>query len=218
MTIGARRSVLNSVTEVEKILRQTKKRKISAAASLYPDIPEELVSYWIRGIRDSQSAVAAILVLWKIVPGHRNRFKKEKMFVHLAHLAYANRYNGRWSLVQELLELREHSLIAIISKILENESTNYLFGNLIPLTQRLLSKTEKRTYYRSVKTDSRPVRYPQRKRGYSDRGHWSPSSSWKPKRIHPSRLPEPRKDLRPLVVHNDSPYLFSVKEKVKNSE
>lgn len=218
MTLGVQRSILNSVVEVEKILRQTKKRKISAAASLYSDIPEELVSYWIRGIRDSQTAVAAILALWEIVPGHRNRFKKEKIIVHLAHLAYANSYNGRWSLVQKLLELREHSLIAIISKILESESTNYLFGNLLPLTQRLLSRIEKRTYYRSVITDSRPVRYPQRKRGYSDKGHWSPSSSWKPKRIHPSRLPEPREDRRPLVVHDDSPYLFPVKEKVKNPE
>lgn len=91
-------------------------------------------------------------------------WETERIYFQLGQRAYLSQYKSLWNHVQGLLELKSQTFIEMIKYFLEhignfNDLSNYLDGRL-----RVKAK-----YYTSV-LDKRPIRYPQRKRGYDDKG------------------------------------------------
>lgn len=74
----------------------------------------------------------------------------------------ANNYQGDWSLLSKVLQLRS-SKIALLGFIRENFHKRMLYGNLLPKGEKIYKEL-------TVVISLYPVNAPQRKRGYSDKG------------------------------------------------
>jgi hypothetical protein len=83
------------------------------------------------------------------------------------------RLEGDWFLVGQLLKQDTGLQVYVIWKtVLASMSLQDWFGNFVPRLRRAMRALRWRTVYFSVVTDPRPVRWPQRKRGYDDKGSW----------------------------------------------
>jgi hypothetical protein len=89
------------------------------------------------------------------------RFKEK-----LANTAYKNNYQGKWELLQELLEQSPHYLGIIAKTVTSNFSSEDIYGNLIPLMKKMCKLMK----LRRKRNKRIRIRKPQRKRGYNDKG------------------------------------------------
>lgn len=112
----------------------------------------------------------------------------------LAHRAYANNYQGKWELVQEVLELELSQPEELEAWFIKVGLANEFFGVILPDAEKI----ERRVNYRDMSRPSNHyVRRTQRIRGYRDKG-----SCRLPHEHHGiPPTPEEREDRRPLVHH-----------------
>lgn len=134
------------------------------------------------------------LIFW-ITANDIPYWETERLYTTMAQKAYMAQYEGLWSKVQAMLELETQDFISMTKYFLEhigtfNDLSNYLTGKGVTLKPK---------YYDSV-LDKRPVRYPQRKRGYDDKG-----SRRLPHEYHGEDLVSPdtreREDRRKHIAH-----------------
>lgn len=110
----------------------------------------------------------------------------------IAQKAYLHNYEGEWSTVQEALEQRIQTPREFYKWFLQRRSPEEFFGNLQKKARRLLR------IIRIKKRDPHgPVHYPQRKRGYRDKGTYVPPHR---PRVEPPEK-SPRVDRRRMVRH-----------------
>lgn len=87
----------------------------------------------------------------------------------IAQKAYSSNYEGEWEIVQQMLELDPKTPRQFYEQFLQDRSPEEFFGNLKRRARRLI---------RIIKFKKRdphgPVRVPQRKRGYNDKGTYVP--------------------------------------------
>jgi hypothetical protein len=147
-------------------------RKIAAEASSCPDSPKEL---WVSGefLRTAKDALALLCVMPLCIPSTRNYFLIQNLRNHLARMASNYRLEGDWFLVGQLLKQDTGLQVYVIWKtILASMTPQDWFGNFVPRLRSAIKALRWRTVYSSVVTDNRPVRWPQRKRVYDDKGSW----------------------------------------------
>jgi len=94
----------------------------------------------------------------------------EEITRQISQKAYQCDYQGEWEAVQFLLEQSISTPEEFYWKFIEVKSPEEFFGNLVPRAKRLSlgMKCFKR------KPSRKPVNYPQRKRGYRDKGTYRP--------------------------------------------
>lgn len=148
---------LSTQTPERRISPQSQKACLAETSTLYSDTP---VSLRLE-IRKPIEAIAAYYLSLYFAP-----WQTDVLVRSIAHRAYANCYQGKWQLVQEILELE-------VSRPEELEDW-YLAHNPFEFYGCVLPETiivERRVRYRdSRKSINSPVRKPQRRRGYNDKG------------------------------------------------
>lgn len=114
----------------------------------------------------------------------------------LAQMAYANNYQGRWNRVQEILELEINRPEELEEYYIQTGHANDFYGNVLPLAVKILYRIK---YIDTSKGPRSRVRYPQRVRGYKDKG-----SCRLPHEYHGEDLPgkERKRDDRRQYVHH----------------
>lgn len=142
--------------------------RISDETSPYSNPP--LSSIWTKEVRNSRTAIACLLAL-PFVTKSRSGALTYAIKEHISKMAYNNRYEGKWNVVQEILELNiPNAINPIVEVICKYHSTNEIFGNIVPLVGTMVRSFYFKKNYISVIDDNRPVRRPQRRRGYNDKG------------------------------------------------
>lgn len=173
--------------------------KIAEETSLCSDNPQEI---WCSGefLTDANHALALLAVLPLVCPSTRNYSCQQSIREHVARIADNYKLEGNWSIVGRILSttsgLQVYDCWTIIQ---ETMTTNEWFGNFVPLLVQAFRAVRWRKVYRFVTEDHRPVRKPQRKRGYSDKGSQRPSHKWIPVNAYaredilkPTKVKEPR--------------------------
>lgn len=142
-------------------------------------------------------ALGAIIVM-SLMTKERDEMSRLKFKEHLAQMCYNYNYEGKWSVVQEVLETPT-ILRNIIGKIADLLSIRELKGNILPLLTSIVYKAKSITTDLLRESHKPRVRYPQRKRGYDDKGSLRPvheiHSCWE----HEGPNPE-KEDRRTLIV------------------
>lgn len=155
--------------------------KIAESPSLYPDSPVEIYISSEFG-NSAEEVIATLAVLPLCVKSTRNYQITENIREHFGRMATNYRLEGKWSIVQEILERTTNlSVYQVWSIILRNLSPQDWFGNFVPLMTKAIRSLRYRCIYSSVVSDTRKVNKPQRKRGYNDKGTQRPSHKWLPK-------------------------------------
>lgn len=180
-------------TLVDKVSREFRKRSIyrlclPETMSLYSDIPEWKQTWTLQSIKNITAEEAMTLCLY--LP-QMNKFFSFELRVELADMCYFKQYEGKWKLIQKLLEVNKLEQMVFIL-LQKGMKPNELFGKSVKQEVKILSKVR---LYDSTK---RPVRKPKRKRGYNDHGSRRPDEKWLPTKI--TSLPNPPKlDFRELM-------------------
>lgn len=173
--------------------------KIAEETSLCSDNPMEL---WCSGefLTDANRALAVLAVLPLVCPSTRNYSCLHSLREHIAKMVDNYRHEGKWEIVGRILStttsLQVYDSWMII---MENMTPNEWFGNFVPLLVQALKSLRWRKVYQFVTEDPRPVRKPQRKRGYNDKGSQRPPHKWLPRNayvrkdiLEPTKVKEPR--------------------------
>lgn len=131
---------------------------LSEILSKYPQLSAGL----IVGKKTSHELVSILLTLnWKYNP--QKDFPLYEDFLYICeNRCRANNYQGKWKLLSKLLQVVS-SKVALLGYIRENIHKRELYGNYIPLGQRLIESLE-------IVVSLYPVNPAQRKRGYKDKG------------------------------------------------
>jgi hypothetical protein len=115
---------------------------------------------------------------------------KDFTIQNLAEASYRHEYSGHWS---ELQYFMENS--SMIEQFLELIDSNHLgdefYGNFLDLSEKILRRN--RLAFRSIVEKPSRVRYPQRKRGYRDKGSLRPYHK-RGRNIGESRAPVDRRE------------------------
>jgi len=163
-----------------ELRRKTLRISPSETMSLYSDNPEG--ELFLGGLKrlTSREALALVLCFDKEDPVWW--YLREKILDD----CYRYKYKGNWRLVQKLLMINDDNLL--LRRFLEDHSSQEIFGNLLVLANKRISKMQIHKRYT-------PVKLPQRKRGYNDHGSRRDDSKWLPDRVHLGPNPK-RQDLR----------------------
>lgn len=97
-----------------------------------------------------------------------NSDNQERLRNQISKVARSKNYEGKWNLVERLVRIEPYLPSKVLELILEEIGPNAFFGNNI--------KSMRKIYHNMViinpyEPDQRPVKKPQRKRGYNDKGH-----------------------------------------------
>lgn len=87
----------------------------------------------------------------------------------IAQQAYHSNYEGEWEAVQEILEQYPHTPKEFYDAFLKRHSSDEFFGNLVKRANRL-----SRGISFKRRDPHGPIRWPQRHRGYNDKGTLRP--------------------------------------------
>lgn len=150
-------------------------RKFSHETSSCPDIPRRI---WFSGeyLKGAREALAFLSILPLVNPSTRNYFQIEAVRNHIGRMASNHRHEGKWKIVAEVLQSTSSlSVYETWKIILSYMNPQDFFGNFVPEMRRALRSVLWKQEYFSVTEDTRPVRIPQRKRGYDDKGSRRPS-------------------------------------------
>lgn len=132
-----------------------------------------------------RSALDAVALLLIISAYSDEPWRTEVICRTIAQRAFAQRYSGKWRLVQEILEQENPTPETVILQILQHMSLDDFFGNLVPRACGLWKQVR---FKDMTAKDTRPVVRPQFRRGYRDKG-----SRRLPHELHgepPSRPPQ----------------------------
>lgn len=120
---------------------------------------------------------------------HIPRYESDRVIEHIAQLAYRYRYAGEWHRVQGFLESYDTPEV-FITEYLSGKSLDDFFGNFLRMCDRYIRYH--RRSYRDIQQKG-PVRRPNRKRGYSDKGTLRPNHQRGRSLPDPRPLPEDRR-------------------------
>lgn len=135
------------------------RKKVAEYTSLYPDLSMKFP------YKSPMEAIAVLSIVGYIIPP-RNEYYKYKIKEEMAQRCYNYNYQGKWKIVQELLELSPDYPADILRYLEQHFSPETIFGNIVPMVRKmlLLMKLNKNINRRNK------VKKPQRKRGYNDKG------------------------------------------------
>lgn len=177
-------------------------KQFSARTSPCPDSPRRI---WFSGeyLTCAWEALAFLAVLPLIVPGTRNYFQIEAVRNHIGRMASNHRHEGKWRIVAEVLQSSTSlSVYDTWKVILSYMNPQDFFGNFVPEMRRAIRSARWKREYLSVTEDTRPVRIPQRKRGYDDKGSRRPSH----KRF--DRFSFAREELPETIIRTPAPFAW----------
>lgn len=188
---------------VGTLLKDTEVKKIAENASSYSTSPNRVSV----PVESALEAIATIFAVSAIFP-ERAGFLKMDILEKIARIARNYQYEGKWSLVQELLETK--NIPYYLSLVLcEHFSPEDLFGNLAPLVRKKALQIK----FRKYQTQKPRVRYPKRKRGYDDKGSLRPSHLWLPKDVHLGPNPEREDRTHRISYPRNKAYWLNLFEK-----
>jgi hypothetical protein len=122
-------------------------------------------------------------------------WETEKVYRHIAQLAYSRNYEGRWKEVQEILETRLQGPKEYLEKFLEQHSSEEFYGNLLPFAGNLAQMD----FLRDLEHPrQRKLKVNARHRGYRDKGTYRFSHE---RHGDPVPRAEHQQDRRSLVAH-----------------
>lgn len=185
----------------------------------YPAIPRQDEEYKLPDLRTSNDWFCYLIAL--IQTNERNDWAIAKVLQHISRMAERYQYSGSWEIWKKLIirfdirndiksdekEFTMFSLPDFADFLSENFTEDEIFGNLLKRSIQLARLIRIRTIKLSVK-DPRPVIYPQRHRGYRDKGSSAPVGSREFREANrlPEKIKEPRVDfLSEVIVWGDPP-------------
>lgn len=173
-------------------------KKYSQETSLCPDLSME---FFVSAefLKSAKDALAVLAILPLVCPSTRNYFLIESLRNHIGKMASTYQYQGDWAVVREILTTTDSlSVYQSWVHILPRMSEGDFYGNFVPRMVQALKSIKLRRRYISVMEDTRKVKKPQRKRGYSDKGSRRPFHKWLPwnayakEELHQTPVKEPR--------------------------
>jgi hypothetical protein len=141
---------------------KSERRFDAECASSYSDL-----SAWrfhpdaLRSSRNCKAAVVVISLLGL------NPIQEEDLRKKILTIADKKRYQGKWSEVRDLVLTSPFVPYNVLAEFVKNLSPQDFFGNEIKRLKRIIRSLRVSNPYEPSK---RPVKYPERKRGYDDKG------------------------------------------------
>lgn len=190
--------------ETLKILTKKNKgdsERIADSAVLYSDIVEWNFPRWVFYSANMSVAAAVLLPFLGLNSTNQTRLRNQ-----LKRVAWAHNYEGKWKQVSDLVSV---SIIPaeVLKLQLTFESSEAYFGNTIRNMRKIKDNMLASCIY---KEDTRPVKKPQRKRGYNDKGHLRP--------IHESPIFKEVKERESFEEVNHQGTFYSMLEKPEQSD
>lgn len=93
---------------------------------------------------------------------------EERLRNQLSRLAHSKGLQGRWSLVERLVRQEPYTPAAVLNCLVQEVGPHAFFGNHIKSMRRIYKNMKVKNPY---EPSTSPVRKPQRKSGYNDKGH-----------------------------------------------
>lgn len=158
--------------------------KSSRSYQAEPSTEWSALSWKIPYCQGALDYLAAYLATYFIIPEDCDYLRfllLEKIF----YLGNRNNWEGRWEVFKTLESLNDltYNLPDVLESLVENHfSEDDIFGNIVPRVVKYVQNMK------LVKQRPKKVRYPQRKRGYSDKGSRREDHKWLPREIHESRV------------------------------
>lgn len=132
--------------------------------SLYSDITGEISGEWKlainKTVRSNPSKLINLLILYSRV----KPFWYQDFLVHCMDQSQRYNYQGMWRVLHKLAKLQHFDLITY--RVTEIFSPNEFFGNMI----KEINEFAKKSPCKYVNQKLPKPKYPQRKRGYNDKG------------------------------------------------
>lgn len=170
--------------QVKEKSPESPRENLAKTSTLYSDTP---VSLRLQITKPIEGIAAYYLSLYF------KEWNTDVLVRSIAYRAYSNNYQGKWKLVQEILELPIHTPQEM-EEWYKDYNPSEFYGNVLPLSEEL----EKRVVYKDPRRGNfSKVRRGIRRRGYKDKG-----SRRLPHEMHGDPpLPIQREDRRLLVSH-----------------
>lgn len=160
---------------------------------------------------DARGSIALLITCY-LVFHTRAGLEYREVYRKLANRAYHYAYQGDWGILQSFLEQKPRSLNELVKMIRSQFSDYDIFGNLCPLIRRILGSARKYKLYNRVYRQR--VNYPQRKRGYNDKGSLRQTSRWLPRCGMPESQREDRRHLAEFIPRNSHFWIDEYKYKL----
>lgn len=158
---------------------------IAESQSRQPALTYSDILFWKPVYHGAREGLAVFfLSLW--LP----TWEKDFSIQHLAEAAYRQEYSGYWAELQYFME-NSTTLEGFLALIDYNHLEDEFYGNFLDLAERLLRRN--RLAFRRIMGKPSKVRYPQRKRGYRDKGSLRPDYK-KGRNIGESEAPVDRRE------------------------
>lgn len=165
---------INFFNEVEKLVnsRNQVSAKLAEDSAEYPDLSVRFLN--CESALDYILSYGALLMKIKST----NYVVAYNYLEKMNKKGYHYKYEGKWTMVKSLVSLpRIYYLQTYIDFLFDNFSEDDIYGNLIRRIVYYMGHCRVRKMS-NVRTK---VRYPERKRGYTDKGSRRPSEKWLPK-------------------------------------
>lgn len=125
------------------------------------------LSEWTCQITKASEAQKVLFWILSRENEERTPWLTEKVYRVIAYRAFINNYLGEWEIVQAMLETKPQTYEAVKKKFLEYHSYSAFEGNY----RCSRSEISRWLWKKPIgSTRQGTVRYPQRKRGYTDKG------------------------------------------------
>lgn len=154
--------IIDSTQELLRVVEE----KEAVAAALHSDLIRVKFPQYV--FSNANMAICAILAFACLdLNGDqetvlRNQFSK---------IAYNKNYQGKWNLVEKLVRLKPFFPNSIIATIIKELGPYTFFGNYLRLSKKMIRILQIEPLYNEKIV---PVKFPQRKRGYNDKGSYRP--------------------------------------------
>lgn len=123
--------------------------------------------------RTAEEGLCLLLAYYLVLPVDAD-YIRSILLNKIGRIAHSYGYQGRWNLFQEIFLLPEDEPFDAWSIVAEVLLSNYsecdLFGNLAPKIKKQVKRLVGQRKFPLVLRRKTKIRYPQRKRGYSDHG------------------------------------------------
>lgn len=152
----------NNKNCLRKIQSHGWEKTIAECQSRWPDIPIKIVAPHFSSVKESIVVLGAVFLL-----SQDKYWESTEIIQRIGKLCYQHRYQDGWENVQEILERASNwQEYQVVVKLFMSENDYY--GNYLKSIEKMVKRLEARPDI-SQKLGEK-VHYPQRKRGYRDKG------------------------------------------------
>ena len=170
-----------------KLIQSTPNSTRQLEGRIHPTVPRQDEEYKLPNLRSCSDWIAYLTLI--LLTNQKNDYAIAKVLIHCNNLAKRYKYEGEWSFWYQLNlhfgtfesqnEKKEETIYSLPDYFIFLKTRYHedeIFGTILRRSFQLVGCIKIKKAFSSV-TDERVVKYPQRHRGYRDKGSTAPVGS-----------------------------------------